>query len=80
MCVQKLVNKEQVDHKYDKDALAQVQTAVYSADSRIGKGPWLSHRSMRSTQEKGEPRERCQQLLGNEKSVKQTTDVSQGRV
>ena len=56
MCVRKLVNKEQVDHKYDKDALAQA--SVYSADSRIGRGPWLSHRSMRSTQEKGEPRER----------------------
>lgn len=69
MCVQKLVNKEQVDHKYDKDALAQVQAAVYSADSRIGKGPWLSHRSMGSTQEKGEPRERWMSTVARKSKV-----------
>lgn len=35
MCVQKLINKEQVACKHDKDALAQVQASVYSAaDSR----------------------------------------------
>lgn len=50
----------------------------------LGKGPWLSHRSVGSTQEKGEPRERWMspspELLGDKKSVKETEDVSQGRV
>lgn len=38
-CVQKLVNKEQVDHKHDKDVLAQVQAFVYSVDSRTRQKP-----------------------------------------
>lgn len=34
-----LINKEQVDHKYDKDSLAQLQAAVYLADSKAGQKP-----------------------------------------
>lgn len=39
MCVQKLINKEQVACKHDKDSLAQVQASVYSADSRTRQKP-----------------------------------------
>lgn len=37
--VHKWVNKEQVHHKYDKDARALVEAFVYSADSRTGHKP-----------------------------------------
>jgi hypothetical protein len=32
-------NKEQMNHKYDKDALAQLQATAYSADSKTMQRP-----------------------------------------